>query len=127
MPFCFLAEVERDGFVVFGQLDRFAQQAVHREGLVRRLIHQRVVSQALAEEEQACGGRALDDERVQRVERADGMQAQRAAFRCVRVRVIHVREFGTVFRRAVHGKRVHGRNGFLRLGGQRQKSEQGGD
>ena len=95
------AQGEGNPGAIFGDLDGLGDQAVHRERLVGRADHQRVVNEA-----NLRGRDAPDDEGVEAVEGADGRLLDRAALGRVRVDVVEMGEVGPVFRRAVHGQRM---------------------
>jgi hypothetical protein len=93
------------------QLDALRDQAVVGVRLVLRLFHQRLEGQqAAAGQERVAAGRrmALEDERVQRVERSVEPQHHAAALRRRRVDIVEVPEIGAVLQGAQHREAVPG-------------------
>ena len=110
----------RDPRPVGGRLDGLGDLAVLGERLVERLDGERV--EDLADRRRRV---ALQDERIQVVERPDRGQLDLPALRRVRVDVLEVLEAGPVLEVAVHRERVAGRR--FRLGaGAGERGRQGG-
>ncbi len=96
-------EIEGDRGAVLGHLDGLGDQAVERERLVEPARHQALDRQVA----DAVGGDALDDERIETVEGAEGAEHETAALWRVRVHVGEVREVRRLLGGAIKGDAVH--------------------
>ena len=93
MPARALAQAIFDPGVIVRIAQRLGQKAVHRRNLVHGRGHQRLVDQS-----QPGGGLAARQDGVERIERAGGRKAQRAALGRLGVHIVEMGETGGVFR-----------------------------
>ena len=96
-------QLEGDPRAVLGHGDALRQKAVFAEGLVRGPDHQRLVDAPDARRRTT-----LDDEGVEAVVGADGLQPHRAALGRLRIHVVEVLEVRRVLEVPVHGDAVAG-------------------
>ncbi len=87
---------ERHGAAIGRQRHRARDQPVRAVGLVVGRLQKRV-----EQFEQAGGGRAGEDQRIERIERARRGEADLAALRRVGVDVVEMIEIRLIFRRAI--------------------------